>query len=144
LADANATVSGRNAIANAVADTASGILSSMSLSATASPVNNINTTSVRAYGLVGSGFESFPSNTAAHAAGLPVASEVNNNLSGDPNATAAYNSPDGKTKSSEPRATVIDAADKSAIESEMPHEVVVAGVVSNIKDNEDVATINFT
>src|SRR3981189_2409122 len=69
----------------------------MSLSATASPVNNINTTSVRAYGLVGSGFESFPSNTAAHAAGLPVVSEVNNNLSGDPNVTATYNSPDGKT-----------------------------------------------
>ncbi len=97
LADATATVSGRNALANAVADTSSGILSSMSLSATANPTNNINTTSVRAYGLVGNGFESFPGNTAAHAAGLPTASEVTNNLSGDPNVTAAYNSPDGKT-----------------------------------------------
>jgi hypothetical protein len=98
LADATAIVNGRNAVANAVADTSSGILNSMSLSATGNPTNTISgSMSVHAYGKVGNGFESFPGNTAAHAAGLPTVTDVNTNLSGDPNVTAAYNSPDGKT-----------------------------------------------
>ena len=94
--DATSAVATR--VANAVADTSSGILSSMSLSATANPVNNTNTTSVRAYGLVGNGFESFPGGiAAARCRDCRRPSDVTNNLSGDPNVTAAYNSPDGKT-----------------------------------------------
>jgi hypothetical protein len=46
---------------------------------------------------VGSGFLNFPSGTDAHAAGLPTESDVNGTLFGDPNVTAAYNSPEGKT-----------------------------------------------
>jgi hypothetical protein len=53
---------------------------------------------VRSYGSIGGNFESFPSSsTTAHSVPLPIASAVTSNLSGDPNVTAAYNSPDGKT-----------------------------------------------
>jgi hypothetical protein len=97
LADATAIVNGRNPFANAVADTSNGILNMMSLSATANPVDSSTTTQVHAYGRVGSSFDSFPGGTVAHGSGLPVESDVDNNLSGDPIVTAAYHSPDGKT-----------------------------------------------
>jgi DNA/RNA endonuclease YhcR with UshA esterase domain len=42
------------------------------------------------------------------------------------------------------RATVIDVTDKTAIAAAMPQEAAVAGVVSNVDDNEGVAVINFT
>ena len=42
-----------------------------------------------------------------------------------------------------PMPTVIDAADKSAIEAAMPHAVTVAGTVSEIKGNDNAVTINF-
>jgi hypothetical protein len=95
--DAAASVGGRNASANAVANTSSGIVSSLSLSALANPPDSPNTTSVHAYGRVAGSFDSFPSGTAAHSSALPTLSDVTNNIFGDPNVTADYNSPDGKT-----------------------------------------------
>jgi DNA/RNA endonuclease YhcR with UshA esterase domain len=38
---------------------------------------------------------------------------------------------------------VIDAADKSAIEAAMPHEVTVAGTISDVKGTEGVTSLNF-
>jgi hypothetical protein len=97
LTTATATVSGRNAVATAIADTSSGIISSMSLSSVAHPTDSPNNFQIRAYGSVGGSFESFPGNTAAHSIALPTASDITNNLFGNPNSTAAYNSPNGKT-----------------------------------------------
>src|SRR5258707_491336 len=42
-----------------------------------------------------------------------------------------------------PRSGAIDVTDKTAIQSAIPHEVVVAGTVSEIKDIQGAATINF-
>jgi DNA/RNA endonuclease YhcR with UshA esterase domain len=38
---------------------------------------------------------------------------------------------------------VIDAADKSAIEAAMPHDVTVVGTISDIKPTESVTSLNF-
>src|SRR6476469_8403625 len=42
-----------------------------------------------------------------------------------------------------PRPAAIDVTDKSAIQSAIPHEVIVTGTVGEIKDIQGVATINF-
>ena len=47
------------------------------------------------------------------------------------------------TPSAAPQPKVVDVADAAAIEAAMPHDVTVAGTVSEIKGNENAATINF-
>ena len=47
------------------------------------------------------------------------------------------------TPSAASQPKVVDVADAAAIESAMPHDVTVAGTVSEIKGNENAATINF-
>jgi DNA/RNA endonuclease YhcR with UshA esterase domain len=55
----------------------------------------------------------------------------------------AKSAPTGSLETSAPRPAIIDATDKAAVLAAMPQEVVVTGTISDIKDNQGVAMINF-
>jgi hypothetical protein len=97
VATAIATASGRVAPAASAAsqsDTASGVLTSMSLLAN---VQNTSALSTQTVARTGAGFATLfgGSHGELVSAGLPSAGDVTAQLAGDPNVTAAYNPPDG-------------------------------------------------
>jgi hypothetical protein len=92
--EAIAFASGSTGSASAWAETSSGIVANLSLQADA-PSHPLVTTNAR--GSVGGTFSSSLAGVTAHGVALPQASDVTNNLAGDPNVAAAYDSLDGET-----------------------------------------------
>jgi hypothetical protein len=93
-AEAIAFASGSTGSATALAETSSGIVTNMALT-TSAPSHPLVTANAR--GSVGGSFSSLVAGINSHGVALPIASDVTSILSGDPNVTAFYNSPDGKT-----------------------------------------------
>jgi hypothetical protein len=93
-ATARATASGQQAGAGSRSDTSGGAISSMSLVASATDHESLTTETIASVGEVfapiKAGFSAM-----AKTAGLPLSGNVNTQLLGDPNVTAAYNPPDG-------------------------------------------------